>query len=89
MSLPFRHRTTKKESRRSPWPTVAALEERIEEIMDRVEKAGDNHVERVAALELPGQAQQQLCHRHRIRRGHPPRPATTHGDAGRGGAGHR
>jgi tetratricopeptide (TPR) repeat protein len=51
MSLPFRHRTTKKESRRSPWPTVAALEERIEEIMDRVEKAGDNHVERVAALE--------------------------------------
>gem|GEM_PF-2632572 len=51
MSLPFHHRTTKKESRRSPWPTVAALEERIEEIMDRVEKAGDNHVERVAALE--------------------------------------
>ena len=28
-----------------------ALEERIEEIMDRVRKAGDNHVERVAALE--------------------------------------
>src|SRR5713101_7404159 len=51
MSLPFRHRTTKKESRRSPWPTVAALEERIEEIMDRVQKAGDNQVGRVAALE--------------------------------------
>jgi tetratricopeptide (TPR) repeat protein len=51
MSLPFRRRTTKKESRRSPWPTVTALEERIEEIMDRMEKAGDNHVERVAALE--------------------------------------
>ena len=30
---------------------MAALEERIEEIMDRVEKAGDDHVERVAALE--------------------------------------
>src|SRR5260370_35667837 len=45
----FRRRTTKKEPRRSPWP--AALEERIEEIMDRVQKAGDNHVERVAALE--------------------------------------
>lgn len=30
---------------------MAALEERIEEIMDRVEKAGDNHVERAAALE--------------------------------------
>jgi hypothetical protein len=29
----------------------AALEERIEEIMDRVRKAGHNHVERVAALE--------------------------------------
>jgi hypothetical protein len=26
-------------------------EERIEEIMDRVQEAGDNHVERVAALE--------------------------------------
>jgi tetratricopeptide (TPR) repeat protein len=50
MPPPFRHRTTKKEPRRSPWP-AAALEERIEEIMDRVQKAGDNHVERVAALE--------------------------------------
>jgi hypothetical protein len=40
---------TKKESRRSRGP--AALEERIEEIMDRVRKAGHNHVERVAALE--------------------------------------
>jgi tetratricopeptide (TPR) repeat protein len=41
---------TKKEPRRSPRP-AAALEERIEEIMDRVQKAGHNHVERVAALE--------------------------------------
>ena len=30
---------------------AAALEERTEEIMDQVQKAGDNHVERVAALE--------------------------------------
>jgi len=50
MPPPFRHRTTKKEPRRSPWPT-AALEERIEEIMDRVQKAGDNRVGRVATLE--------------------------------------
>jgi len=50
MPPPFRRRTTKKEPRRSPWP-AAALEERIEEIMDRVQKAGDNHVERAAALE--------------------------------------
>jgi tetrahydromethanopterin S-methyltransferase subunit B len=36
---PFRRRrTTKKEPRRSPWP-AAALEERIEEIMDRVQEA--------------------------------------------------
>ncbi len=42
----FGHRTTKKEPRRSPWPGVA-LEERIEEIMDRVQEAGDNHVGRV------------------------------------------
>ena len=41
---------TKKEPRRSPWPT-ALLEERIEEIMDRVQKAGRNHIERVATLE--------------------------------------
>jgi tetratricopeptide (TPR) repeat protein len=41
---------TKKEPRRSPRPG-AALEERIEEIMDRVRKAGHNQVERVAALE--------------------------------------
>jgi hypothetical protein len=34
MPPPFRHRTTKKEPRRSPWP-AAPLEERIEEIMDR------------------------------------------------------
>lgn len=47
---PFGRRVTKKEPRRSPCP-AAALEERIEEIMDRVRKAGDNHVERVAALE--------------------------------------
>jgi tetratricopeptide (TPR) repeat protein len=51
MSPRFRHRTTKKESRRSRWPTAAALEERIEEIMDRVARAGDDHVERAAALE--------------------------------------
>jgi tetratricopeptide (TPR) repeat protein len=46
----FRRRMTKKEPRRSPRPT-APVEERIEEIMDRVQKAGHNHVERVAALE--------------------------------------
>jgi tetratricopeptide (TPR) repeat protein len=51
MSLPFRRRTTKNESRRSPWPTEPPLEECIEEIMDRVQEAGANHVERVAALE--------------------------------------
>jgi hypothetical protein len=45
----FRRRATKKELRRSPRP--AALEERIEEIMDRAHKADDNQVERVAALE--------------------------------------
>ena len=50
MPIPFRRRMTEKEPRRSPWP-AAALEERIEEIMDRVQKAGDNQVERVAALE--------------------------------------
>jgi len=46
----FRRRTTKKEPRLAPRP-AAALEERIEEIMDRVQEAGDNHVGRVAALE--------------------------------------
>jgi tetratricopeptide (TPR) repeat protein len=50
MPPPFGRRTTKKESRRSPGPAVA-LDERIEEIMDRVQQAGDNQVERVAALE--------------------------------------
>jgi len=50
MPPPFRHRTTKKEPRCSPRP-AAALQERIEEIMDRVHQAGDNQVERVAALE--------------------------------------
>ena len=50
MPPPFGRRTTKKEPRRSPRP-AAALEERIEEIMDRVQQAGDNQVERVAALE--------------------------------------
>jgi hypothetical protein len=50
MPPPFRRRTTKKEPRRSPRPAVA-LEERIEEIMKRVHQAGDNQVERVAALE--------------------------------------
>jgi hypothetical protein len=37
MPPPFGRRTTKKESRRSPGP-AAALDERIEEIMDRVQK---------------------------------------------------
>ena len=50
MPRPFGRRTTKKESRRSPGPAVA-LDERIEEIMDRVQQAGDNQVERVAAPE--------------------------------------
>ena len=50
MPPPFRHRTTKKEPRLAPWP-AAALEERIEELMDRVQEAGDDHVGRVAALE--------------------------------------
>jgi len=48
MSPRFRHRTTKKESRRWPRPAAAALEERIDEIMDRVARAGDDHVERAA-----------------------------------------
>jgi len=51
MSPRFRHRTTKKESRRWPRPAAAALEERIDEIMDRVARAGDDHLERAAALE--------------------------------------
>jgi tetratricopeptide (TPR) repeat protein len=51
MSPRFRHRRTKKESRRRPRPTVAALEERIDEIMDRVARAGDDHAGRAAALE--------------------------------------
>src|SRR5260221_6278469 len=46
-----RHRTPKKESRRSPRPAAAALEERIEEIMDPVASAGDDHAGRAAALE--------------------------------------
>jgi tetratricopeptide (TPR) repeat protein len=50
MPPPFRRRTTKKEPRRSPRSAVT-LEERIEEIMDRVHQAGHNKVERVAALE--------------------------------------
>src|SRR6266566_2314925 len=50
MSPRFRHRTTKKESRRWPRPTAAALEERIDEIMDRVARAGGDHVERAAVL---------------------------------------
>ena len=50
MPPPFGRRITKKEPRVAPWP-AAALEERIEEIMDRVRKAGHNQVERVAALE--------------------------------------
>ena len=50
MPPPFRRRTTKKEPRRSVRSAVT-LDERIEEIMDRVQKAGHNQVERVAALE--------------------------------------
>src|SRR5258707_15706204 len=46
-----RHRTPKKESRRSPRPAAATLEERIEEIMDRVASAGDDHAGRAPALE--------------------------------------
>lgn len=51
MLPPFRRRTMKK---KEPWRSLrptAALEERIEKIMDRVQQAGDNQVERVAALE--------------------------------------
>ena len=53
MPPPFRRRTTKKEPQRSARSAVT-LDERIEEIMDRVQKAGHNQVERVervAALE--------------------------------------
>jgi tetratricopeptide (TPR) repeat protein len=50
MPPPFRRRTTKKEPPRSPRSAVT-LDERIEEIMDWVQKAGHNQVERVAALE--------------------------------------
>ena len=46
MPPPIRRRTTNKEPQLAPWPT-AELEERIEEIMDPVQEAGDNHVERV------------------------------------------
>jgi hypothetical protein len=49
-AIPLRRRTTKKESQRSPQPAVA-LEERIEEIIDRMQQADDNQVELVAALE--------------------------------------
>lgn len=40
-----------KGSRRSSWPTASSLEERTDEIMDRVEQAGDDHAGRAAALE--------------------------------------
>jgi tetratricopeptide (TPR) repeat protein len=40
-----------KSSRRSPRSAVSPLEERIDEIMDRVQQAGDDHAERAAALE--------------------------------------
>jgi hypothetical protein len=44
MPPPFRRRTTKKEEpRRSPRSAVT-LEEHIEEIMDRMQQAGDNQV---------------------------------------------
>ena len=50
MPLRFGRRTAKKEPR-CPRGRAAALEERTEEIMDRVQQAGDNKVERVAAPE--------------------------------------
>jgi len=50
MHPPFRRRATKKEPRRSLQPTLT-LEERIEEIMDRVSRAGGNRAERITALE--------------------------------------
>src|SRR5262249_61854195 len=40
-----------KGARRSPWPAGSSLEGRIDEIMDRVQQAGDDHAERAAALE--------------------------------------
>jgi len=51
LSRRSRRRKVKKGSRRSPWPTGSSLEERIDEIMDRVQQAGDDHAERAAALE--------------------------------------
>jgi hypothetical protein len=51
LSRRSRRRKVKKGSRRSPWPTGSSLEERIDEIMDRVQQAGDDHAERSAALE--------------------------------------
>ena len=50
MPPPFGRRMTKKEPRLARGP-AAALAERIEEIMDRVQETGDNRVGRVAALE--------------------------------------
>jgi hypothetical protein len=38
-------------TRRSPWPAVSPLAERIDEITDRVQQAGADHAERAAALE--------------------------------------
>jgi hypothetical protein len=49
-AAPVRSRDDEEGTRRSPRPG-AALEERIEEIMDRVHRADDNQVERIAALE--------------------------------------
>jgi hypothetical protein len=46
-AAPVRSSDDEEEARRSPWPG-AALEERIEEIMDRVQEAGGNRVGRVA-----------------------------------------
>jgi hypothetical protein len=62
LSRRSRHRKVEKGSRRSPgpankgsrrssWPTASSLEERTDEIMDRVEQAGDDHAGRAAALE--------------------------------------
>jgi hypothetical protein len=57
---PFRRRTKKEEYRQLSSPRSAlTLDERIEEIMDRVQQAGDNQVERVA-----GQPGRRASHRH-------------------------
>lgn len=47
---PLFARRTKKASQPSQWPPKSPLEQRIEEIMQRAGKAGDDHAERAAAL---------------------------------------